>query len=245
MSELKHINVGESWLAHHGIKGQQWGVQNGPPYPIPSGDHSAAEKKHKDRYDKRKKQIDDSIRVYNHRWKSGIKNKSLERKAKKIQKKYNDFSNRNLKTMDSLYDGSSLLQIQSRSELAKISKKEYDEKLDKISRKFAGKYADTRVEYLSKYESITYSQAISQLITKYNDDAYTKKYITDDARKTYARLYQDASNEAHSYLMKSGRMKGRQDEEYKLVQQELYEYDPKFRKLLDLEEDYREKMRFR
>lgn len=22
------------WLAHHGIKGQQWGIRNGPPYPI-------------------------------------------------------------------------------------------------------------------------------------------------------------------------------------------------------------------
>lgn len=22
------------WLAHHGVKGQQWGVRNGPPYPI-------------------------------------------------------------------------------------------------------------------------------------------------------------------------------------------------------------------
>lgn len=32
-------------LAHHGILGQKWGKQNGPPYPLGASDHSAAEKK--------------------------------------------------------------------------------------------------------------------------------------------------------------------------------------------------------
>ncbi|WP_302609171.1 toxin glutamine deamidase domain-containing protein [Turicimonas muris] len=32
-------------LAHHGIKGQRWGVRNGPPYPLDAEDHSASEKK--------------------------------------------------------------------------------------------------------------------------------------------------------------------------------------------------------
>lgn len=32
-------------LTHHGIKGQEWGRQNGPPYPLSYGAHSAAEKK--------------------------------------------------------------------------------------------------------------------------------------------------------------------------------------------------------
>lgn len=27
----------ELYLVHHGIKGQQWGVRNGPPYPLESG----------------------------------------------------------------------------------------------------------------------------------------------------------------------------------------------------------------
>ena len=34
-----------SFLVHHGIKGQKWGVRNGPPYPISPGDHSSSEKK--------------------------------------------------------------------------------------------------------------------------------------------------------------------------------------------------------
>ncbi len=27
-----------TWLYHHGVKGQKWGVRNGPPYPIGKGD---------------------------------------------------------------------------------------------------------------------------------------------------------------------------------------------------------------
>lgn len=33
------------FLAHHGIKGQTWGVRNGPPYPLSVGQHSAKERK--------------------------------------------------------------------------------------------------------------------------------------------------------------------------------------------------------
>jgi len=29
---------------HHGIKGQKWGVENGPPYPLTLKDYSALEK---------------------------------------------------------------------------------------------------------------------------------------------------------------------------------------------------------
>jgi len=32
-------------LVHHGIKGQKWGVQNGPPYPLDESDLSSAERK--------------------------------------------------------------------------------------------------------------------------------------------------------------------------------------------------------
>lgn len=35
-----------SYLVHHGIKGQRWGIRNGPPYPLGFLDHSPAERFH-------------------------------------------------------------------------------------------------------------------------------------------------------------------------------------------------------
>lgn len=33
---MKNVYVFGSSLMHHGIKGQKWGVENGPPYPLGS-----------------------------------------------------------------------------------------------------------------------------------------------------------------------------------------------------------------
>lgn len=41
--EYKVITTSE--LYHHGIKGQKWGVRNGPPYPLNASDKSASEKR--------------------------------------------------------------------------------------------------------------------------------------------------------------------------------------------------------
>lgn len=35
-----------SYLVHHGIRGQKWGVKNGPPYPLKGRDYSETEKKY-------------------------------------------------------------------------------------------------------------------------------------------------------------------------------------------------------
>lgn len=46
MSDCIYIVGDSNYLMHHGIKGQKWGVENGPPYPLnPSKDYSSAEKK--------------------------------------------------------------------------------------------------------------------------------------------------------------------------------------------------------
>ena len=54
------------YLAHHGIKGQRWGVKNGPPYPL--SEWSASEKKYKYRAiraDKTRKDVDSIINSLN------------------------------------------------------------------------------------------------------------------------------------------------------------------------------------
>ena len=40
---MRHIRT-PSELYHHGIKGQKWGVRNGPPYPLGIGQKSSSEK---------------------------------------------------------------------------------------------------------------------------------------------------------------------------------------------------------
>ena len=42
---LRRICMRHNYLVHHGIGGMKWGKKNGPPYPLKSSDHSAAEKK--------------------------------------------------------------------------------------------------------------------------------------------------------------------------------------------------------
>lgn len=46
MYYIGSIPYDEDYLEHHGIKGQKWGVKNGPPYPLKGGDYSESEKKH-------------------------------------------------------------------------------------------------------------------------------------------------------------------------------------------------------
>lgn len=40
-----HFNDYRLYIMHHGIKGQEWGVKNGPPYPLSISEHSASENK--------------------------------------------------------------------------------------------------------------------------------------------------------------------------------------------------------
>lgn len=44
LKKLSHEDAFSDELYHHGIKGQKWGVKNGPPYPLDAEDHSKAEK---------------------------------------------------------------------------------------------------------------------------------------------------------------------------------------------------------
>lgn len=55
---LAWLNGDEDYLAHHGIKGQQWGVQNGPPYPLDKSEYSKEERKAIGLYGSAKKKAD-------------------------------------------------------------------------------------------------------------------------------------------------------------------------------------------
>ena len=54
----------EKWckeLYHHGIKGQQWGKRNGPPYPLSAEDHSSREKRENWQYSLKRNTNEKSI----------------------------------------------------------------------------------------------------------------------------------------------------------------------------------------
>lgn len=85
-------------LYHHGIKGQSWGVENGPPYPL----NAAGKKRFRDRLKARikagteatKKKISEASRVH--------KENKAARKAAKIEEKAAERAEKRQKTLDTL-----------------------------------------------------------------------------------------------------------------------------------------------
>lgn len=61
MAENYAFRMKDESLSHHGIEGQKWGVRNGPPYPLGSGQHSKAELRaiYRENYKKTKKEFSD------------------------------------------------------------------------------------------------------------------------------------------------------------------------------------------
>lgn len=86
------------YLAHHGIKGQSWGDQNGPPYPLDSQVSSAVKKKKsksfiqklKDKKKGKKLQAARKKKAEEKKEKEEIINSGDEKKIKKIQHKLTD-----------------------------------------------------------------------------------------------------------------------------------------------------------
>lgn len=80
MSEYYGNNDWRDYLAlkHHGILGQKWGKQNGPPYPLGYGEHSSAEKK-----------ANPKGRLDNYEPSSiGRKRRYITKESKRIEKRY-------------------------------------------------------------------------------------------------------------------------------------------------------------
>lgn len=83
----------EAWrqeLYHHGIKGQKWGVRNGPPYPLKPSARSSAEKRQTSGSFARNKQseAEKMRRKYGVIGDSGTSKSSVTRDAKAIAEKY-------------------------------------------------------------------------------------------------------------------------------------------------------------
>lgn len=51
--------IARPWLCHHGVKGQRWGVKNGPPYPLTD---DAKKNNRRNAANANKKQVDDIVK---------------------------------------------------------------------------------------------------------------------------------------------------------------------------------------
>ena len=54
----------KQWISHHGIMGQKWGVQNGPPYPLDSDVSTGKRLKESKGLFKKKKKSKEDIKNY-------------------------------------------------------------------------------------------------------------------------------------------------------------------------------------
>lgn len=118
------------YLSHHGILGQRWGKQNGPPYPLGASDHSAAEKKAG--------------------WKKSLNNdertidKKLAKKNYKNAKEEVSDANRKLKYAQANLKGNQLSLEMSKKRLQKLeakgkTDKSYEDAYKKLSRDYNNK----------------------------------------------------------------------------------------------------------
>ena len=120
---IYNISEDSDFLIHHGIKGQKWGVENGPPYPLtPSKDYTASEKK-------ANKIINKANKLVNNKYRSNYNNaysniKMTYKKEHKVP--FGAASTMSVKYLNDNMDEKSLLKM--KNKLSKLSNKYYNDK---------------------------------------------------------------------------------------------------------------------
>jgi hypothetical protein len=147
MSEfIYQISEDSDYLMHHGIKGQKWGVENGPPYPLsPSKDYSAAEKRLNKVYEKAKSHAEKDLK--------GTEN---------YDRRKNVYDLMNKKTYEKRFDKSI---DKARAEIAKVSKK-YQQ--DKDVQQMVNNYTKAVDNMVSDIGSIRLTPEMKAAASKYN-----------------------------------------------------------------------------
>lgn len=162
-------------LAHHGIKGMSWGVQNGPPYPLNSEQHAkildkAKKAKKKLNSAKEKSEKTRTKKVEAKRSKLEAKKQKYESEAAKAEAKENKYKVKSYKAATRLLFPSieKSQEFDAKSEAYKYRKIDYKSKAKAVEGKLASmKYdemhADSKVKraeakvdkYLKQLEGVT------------------------------------------------------------------------------------------
>ena len=175
--------VNENELYHHGILGMKWGKQNGPPYPLGSGDHSASEKKAGWRQSlanyKEKKRVHLGQASTRDRDAAKAAAKSV---AKSAQKKAERHKERYEKKLE--------------KQKAKLSK--HPENASSTAKKMSDEDLRNAINRMNLEKQ--YSQLVRETATQKKGDAYIGKLLMSSAK----RGAEAVAPKVAEYLMKQG-----------------------------------------
>lgn len=188
----------ENFLMHHGIKGQKWGIENVPPYPLnPSKDYSKAEQK----------AIAKDVRKINKKYEYIGDQKEINKAIKSLENEknsyYDDLLNYRKARYDFLYNGAK--DSNSRQKLfeainkAKTSEKIYEQHCQDITNNLVGKYGNTKLTSIRFRKSklpngerrnpiVIKQETIGNLV---NETIKGHNGMGDDLYTTYYQLHND------------------------------------------------------
>lgn len=117
----------DDYLAHHGVRGQKWGVQNGPPYPLGSDISTGSRLKSAgDAVKKAKKTFDDSVSKY--KAKRAEKIEVEEKKKSDIAQKKKDktIANADVKEIEKIKSTLTTKEFEDAVKRAELNKRLHD-----------------------------------------------------------------------------------------------------------------------
>lgn len=179
----------ENFLAHHGIEGQKWGKQNGPPYPLSRQQLSEAEKKKtglsesaKEKYGLNKKNKAPKADVKKQEQapkeppKAAITKSEAAQYPTRLASAQNVYANRSQYTNQELQ--AYINRVNLESQVADLARKEYEAShpVKMFIKKKANQALDTAVNNAVNYGQNELKKAIKEAI---NPDDFTGPSLSD------------------------------------------------------------------
>lgn len=197
MDSLWSFRAKEDSLSHHGIEGQQWGIRNGPPYPLGSGQRSKAEvramrNESKEANESLKRAVKNGGRTWNiYKFDKNLSN-IVSSKIQENKEEYFNLFRNSIKDLDYLVDRAieeGWIKKEDRDRtrelyfVSDIGQELYEKWLDKHPDKVKEFFEVEKESYKAKAELTTKLLNISRTtLGKYadqeiaNDDGYWKRF---------------------------------------------------------------------